>query len=125
MRYEVNTSAGADGRIISTIDQVDDLNVRVTLFCHVGDTRDAQIRAALEKLGWKPPNAQSPPARSKCLVAGCANQRDKGVFVGDVCGSCYSMLVMGQCGRGETFIHTLYAERDMAQAKIKRIRSLL
>ena len=53
MSYEVSTIAGSDGRIISTIDEVGGPGIRVTLFRHVMDTRDAQVCVALEALGWR------------------------------------------------------------------------
>lgn len=53
MRYNVSTTIGSSGRIISTIDEIDDCGVRVTLFRHVLNTQDAQVRAALEMQGWR------------------------------------------------------------------------
>lgn len=53
MRYDVNTSSGSDGRIISVIDEVDDHGIRVTLFRHVLNTQDVRVRVALEDLGWR------------------------------------------------------------------------
>ncbi len=104
MRYEVNTTTGGNGRIISTVDEIDDQNVRLTIFRHVLETQDSQIKQALEKLGWTPPQA---PSLMKCIVSGCTNHAHEGRFMGDLCSPCYTMLTSGTISGGTTFIHAM------------------
>ena len=48
----------------------------------------------------------------KCLTYGCANRKNQGTFVGDLCASCYRMLISGEIGSGETFIHRLQIKNN-------------
>lgn len=43
----------------------------------------------------------------KCIVFGCQNRPDAGVFVGVLCRPCHAMLTTGVIVHGETFIHKL------------------
>lgn len=63
MRYDVRTEVEGT-RIVSTVDLVsgelgDPLgeDIRTTIIRQVIDTQDAQVRAALEKLGWHAPGS--------------------------------------------------------------------
>lgn len=44
---------------------------------------------------------------NKCLVKGCANHQSQGMFVGELCKPCHSMITTGHIGCGKTFIHQL------------------
>lgn len=43
----------------------------------------------------------------KCIVKGCENHKEQGIFIGDVCAPCYDMLTTGKVKYGNTFIHQL------------------
>lgn len=45
----------------------------------------------------------------KCLVFGCQNYTDQGLFIGPLCTPCYRMLTTGKIGAGATFIHKMFA----------------
>jgi len=48
------------------------------------------------------------PEYEKCLVAGCPNTRDQGVFEGDLCMPCHIMITQGKIvSPGVTFIHDM------------------
>jgi hypothetical protein len=57
MRYEVRTSFLGDGKFAQSVDLIPEMrgeqNVRETIVRQVIDTQDAQVRATLEKLGWR------------------------------------------------------------------------
>lgn len=44
---------------------------------------------------------------NKCIVKGCANRPSQGMFVGELCKPCHSMITTGHIGHGETFVHQL------------------
>lgn len=45
----------------------------------------------------------------KCLVHGCANYSDAGVFIGDLCAPCHEMLTTGEVHHANpTFIGNLW-----------------
>jgi hypothetical protein len=51
----------------------------------------------------------------KCLVYGCENHKDEGLFVGDLCYPCHKMLTTGVVEQqGSTFIHDMRDEIEKA-----------
>ena len=40
----------------------------------------------------------------KCIVHGCPNRKNEGVFVGDICGPCYEYITTGKVGPTESFL---------------------
>ena len=54
----------------------------------------------------------------KCIVKGCPNKKSEGVFVGAVCGPCYTLLTTGELNYGEDFI-------SKALRKLLLIRELI
>ena len=53
--YNIDTKSFSDGKILQTVDRVNNGTVEQQIFRQVLDTKDHQIRAALINLGWVPP----------------------------------------------------------------------
>lgn len=53
--YNIDTKSFSDGKILQTVDRVNNGTVEQQIFRQVLDTKDHQIRAALIKIGWLPP----------------------------------------------------------------------
>jgi hypothetical protein len=51
----------------------------------------------------------------RCLVKGCSNHSDQGVFVGPLCMPCHHMLTTGEVGHGATFVHELATRPQEAE----------
>ena len=51
------------------------------------------------------PPPPAPGAPRKCIVKGCTNTSDKGMFVGELCQPCHTMITTGTVRSGTTFIH--------------------
>lgn len=59
-----------------------------------------------------------------CLIKGCENKTTEGFFEGKVCVPCYEMLISGQVGSGNTFIHELLKNKTKGDtASIEAIAS--
>ena len=78
MNYEVKVTPYADGRIETAVDLVEDMgppcnDVRQNIMRQVINTADHDTRAALIKLGWRPPGEIAafdipiPPSRENPL----------------------------------------------------------
>jgi len=39
-----------------------------------------------------------------CIVKGCGNEGDEGLFIGELCGPCHSYLVSGRIGPTSSFL---------------------
>ena len=60
----------------------------------------------------------------KCIVHGCANRKNEGVFVGDVCGPCHEYITTGQVGPTESFLGEINKARRIIKKLEKEIEGL-
>lgn len=49
---------------------------------------------------------------AKCLVKGCNNRKNQGVFIGDLCKPCYNYLTTGNVGKTESFLNKMSIMRE-------------
>ena len=58
----------------------------------------------------------------KCLIKGCENHSDAGMFMGDLCMPCYEMLVTGHIHPSNcTFIGELNKEKEILRKQIQEV----
>lgn len=62
MKYNALTQVRSDGRIEQTVSEIPDSDDRFegrvqTLFRHIIDVQDEQVKSALKYLGWREPNS--------------------------------------------------------------------
>ena len=57
MKYTVKTTPFTDGKILQIVD-LESENMIQTIMRDVLDTKEKQIKQALIKLGWTPPNGE-------------------------------------------------------------------
>lgn len=70
MTIDVRTNAYPEGLIVTEV--IDDIGTyRQRIMRHVMDTQDKQIREALIKLGWTPPDDAEPHSASRAHAFGC------------------------------------------------------
>lgn len=53
-------------------------------------------------------------SKQKCIVHGCPNHKDEGIFQGVLCMPCYIMLTSGVACSGQTFIHQIIKKVEAA-----------
>ena len=54
-------------------------------------------------------------SRKKCIVKGCTNHSDEGLFHGEMCMPCYKMITEGVFSCGNTIFHDLEHKREQAE----------
>jgi hypothetical protein len=54
----------------------------------------------------------------RCIVKGCTNQSDQGMFIGEICIPCYKMITTGDASKPSTnFIHQIYLKKEQWKDK--------
>lgn len=56
-----------------------------------------------------------------CLVKGCPNRSDQGIFEGDLCLPCHRVVTTGVANHGDDFISEALRGRDAAYRYIGRL----
>lgn len=44
---------------------------------------------------------------NKCIVYGCRNHKNEGMFVGEMCSPCYSMITTGKITHSDSFLNRI------------------
>ncbi len=56
----------------------------------------------------------------KCIVKGCENTSDLGVFIGDICLPCHHYLTIGKIGPTASFLGDLQETSDCVKELIEK-----
>ena len=80
--------------------------------------KDLLIRAASTLEGLHKVN------RKKCIVKGCTNHSDEGLFQGDMCMPCYRMITTGEYSCGNTIFHHAEHERQLLKQALVKIQEV-
>ena len=61
----------------------------------------------------------------QCIIHGCTNRKNQGIFIGDICLPCSNMLVSGDPKFGVTFVHKMRDRIEELEAKLARYDDLV
>lgn len=56
----------------------------------------------------------------QCIIHGCTNRKNQGIFIGDICLPCSNMLVSGDPKFGVTFVHKMRDRIEELEAKLAK-----